>query len=269
MALITLTTDFGTVDGFVASMKGVILRLCPGAQIVDVTHEIPPHDVLRAAYVIDQAARWFPHNTIHVVVVDPGVGGDRRILLARLDDQIFVAPDNGVLTRVARRAKGRAFWSVTDRRYMLDPISHTFHGRDIFTPVAAYVADHTPLEKFGPRVQDILELPMPEPAVLAGPCIEGMVVYVDRFGNLMTNIEQDLLATTFGAGAAVCVQVADETVLGPLASYSEAAPGQLLSILNSAGLLELAIRDASAAVHLRADVGTRVLVEPARKEADV
>ena len=263
MQLITLTTDFGTADGFVASMKGVILRLCPEARVVDITHQIPPHDILRAAYVLDQSARWFPPNTIHAVVVDPGVGSDRRILLARLDTQYFVAPDNGVLTRVARNAVASAFWAITDPRFMLDPVSHTFHGRDIITPVAAHLANGVPVDQFGPRIDQIRQLPIPEPQVLPGPALAGMIVYVDRFGNLMSNIDRKLLAETFGPNGSVVVTIGEEVMRGLSTSYMEAVPGQVLAIINSADLLEIAIRDASAAVHLDADVGTRVQVAAA------
>ena len=261
MKLITLTTDFGTADGFVASMKGVLLRLCPEAKIVDITHEIPPQDVVRAAYVLEQSTRWFPRGTIHVVVVDPGVGTERNILIAELGNQTYIAPDNGVLTRVVRGTGPARFRIVTEPRFMLDPVSQTFHGRDIFTPVAAHVANKVPPKRFGPPVERIKLLDLPEPVVKPGPRIAGEVIYTDRFGNLMSNIDQTLLAGTFGPRAAVVVRIGDKTVRGLATTYSSGVAGDVIALINSARLLEIAVNGAKATRTLNLGVGEPVVVE--------
>ena len=261
MKLITLTTDFGTADGFVASMKGVLLRLCPEAKIVDITHEIPPQDVVRAAYVLEQSTRWFPRNTIHVVVVDPGVGTERKIIIAELGNQTYIAPDNGVLTRVVRGVSPAHFRAVTEPRFMLDPVSQTFHGRDIFTPVAAHVANNVPLKRFGQTVEQIALLDLPEPVAEPGVRITGQIIYTDRFGNLMSNIDQTLLNGTFGPRAAVVVRIGDKTIRGLVGTYSSGIAGDVIALINSARLLEIAVNGAKAAHALNLGVGEPIVIE--------
>ncbi len=246
MALITLTTDFGMRDAYVAQMKGVIASIAPLARVIDVTHEIPPFNVFHAAHVLRSLRGWFPPETIHVVVVDPGVGTDRRILLARTGGQFFLVPDNGVITFVHRDAAIEDLVVVEDRRYFLPRISTTFHGRDIFAPVAAHLASGVKPQRFG-RTTDRLELlPADLQLVTDRTCVTGRVVYVDRFGNLVTNISEKDLGPLLHRPQAVEVRI-NEIPIGPLRSaYAEAAPGRPLALIGSTGFLEIAVNQGSA-----------------------
>jgi len=241
MTLVTLTTDFGTQDGYVGAMKGVILARAPRAQIVDISHEVPREDVAAAAFALAQAAPHFPRGTIHVVVVDPGVGGVRHGVVVDAGAQLFVGPDNGVFELVAPAP--RAAWEITSRRLRRDPVSATFHGRDVFAPAAAALAAGAKPSSAGPEVALQGRLP-------GGP--PGKVIHVDRFGNLVT----DLRAATAGLRA---VKVAGRVVEWAR-TYSDVASGALLAYLGSAGTVEVAVRDGSAAALL--GVGRGAHVEP-------
>src|SRR5579871_3348094 len=188
--LITLTTDFGTVDHFVGTMKGVILSIAAPAQIVDITHEIRAFDILDGAFAIAQAYRYFPKKSIHVVVVDPGVGSTRRPLLAQVDGHYFVAPDNGVLSLVFSRGQAKVR-HITNQRYFLKPLSQTFHGRDVFAPVAAHLAAGIPAARFGPAISDFLHLDFNQPTRRDKGAWTGCVLKTDRFGNMITNFHID------------------------------------------------------------------------------
>ena len=198
MQIITLTTDFGTHDWFVGTMKGVILGIAPRAAIVDLTHEIPAGDIRAGAFALAAGFRFFPKGTVHVAVVDPGVGGARKAIAVQTSNYLFVGPDNGVLSLALAREKIKSVHSLGNANYFLRPISHTFHGRDIFAPVAAHLSRGTPMHKFGPARKDFIRLPWPQPRVRRG-CIEGEVVFIDRFGNAITNIENASLNAGLGA----------------------------------------------------------------------
>ncbi|MFW6133255.1 MAG: SAM hydrolase/SAM-dependent halogenase family protein, partial [Planctomycetota bacterium] len=205
--LVTLLTDFSTRDPYVAAMKGTLLRHCPRARIVDITHDIPPQDVLAAAFVLAEASRSFPDGTLHVVVVDPGVGTDRRILAGDLGGQKFLCPDNGVMSFVAASREQRELVVVSNTRYVPEPASRTFHGRDIFAPVAAAILNGVDLARLGPRPKAFTMLDVPRPSVqpvrpygrpdgrgeapapdASGEELVGQVLYVDHFGNLVSNL---------------------------------------------------------------------------------
>ena len=256
--VITLTTDFGVHDGYVAAMKGVILRIAPGVSLVDVSHDVAPQDVAGAAYLLAGVYRFFPPETVHLVVVDPGVGTQRRGLAVRADEQLFVAPDNGVLTPVLDAATRIAIVSLTNARYWLGEVSHTFHGRDIFAPVAAHLARGVPLEELGVSIGDPVRLGLPEPRVRGG-LVEGTVVWVDHFGNLVTNIPAGALPPD----ETYRVTVGHLTVTGLFTTYGQVRAGQPLALVGSHGYLEVAVREGSAAEMAGAGRGAMVRVEPA------
>ena len=268
--VVTLTTDFGTVDGYVAAMKGVMLGIAPRLTLVDVSHDVPPQDVPHGAFVLAEATRHFPVGAIHLAVVDPGVGGSRKPLLLVTPDARYVAPDNGLLTRVLARygsandpdapflspiraplpADCRAY-ELANPRYRLPDVSHTFHGRDVFAPAAAHLSSGVPPEEFGPPVAEVVWLNLPPPAA-SGGVIEGRVVHVDRFGNLITNIAFD-----DEAGRAV-VEMEGLRIQGLSRSYEDSAG--VLAIVGSHGTLEIAVRDSNAAHQFGLGVGASVRV---------
>jgi hypothetical protein len=245
--IITLTTDFGLKDPFVGAMKGVILGLAPGVQIVDITHDIPSYDVIEASIVVSEACRYFPAGTIHVVVIDPGVGSARRpiALIGKGKEaiQIFIAPDNGVLTLVSGSAVVR---HITNASLFRNPVSQTFHGRDIFAPIAARLASGTPIDSVGPTVTDL---------VTHSSFRNPTVLRVDKFGNLQTNLRRDQLGIGFA------IRVGGIEVRRVLSSYSEALPGEIFAIEGSAGLIELCLNQESAANRLNLRRGAEFEVE--------
>ena len=257
--IITLLTDFGVESTYPAQMKGVILGRCPGAVLVDLSHGVPAHDVHTAAFMLASAAPAFPPGTIHVVVVDPQVGSQRRFLAAEADGHTYIGPDNGVLTLVTRggllrgagEGKVRVF-SVENRAFFRTEVSSTVHGRDIFAPVAAAIADGVDVADMGPEIDSIEEFEVPLPKRDGGR-ITGQVLYVDPFGNLVTNIAGSMLA---GAGADIQVRIAGAVVRGVSRAYSDVPAGMLLAYIGSAGLLEVAVNRQSAATRLGAGIGT-------------
>lgn len=240
MALITLTTDFGLHDHYVGAMKGVILGIVPGAGIVDISHEIEPQNVRHAAFVLRHAFPWFPPCTIHVVVVDPGVGTRRRILLARYAGQFVLAPDNGILTWVHRDFEGEALFEVENRKYFHPQVSNTFHGRDIFAPVAAHLAAGAAPQSFGPRAESPELLSLPHRAEFHDNKLCGRIIHNDRFGNLITNIHQEQLELSNNSLPAWRARI-DGADVGPLRStFAEVAPNEIVVYVGSAGLVEVA-----------------------------
>jgi S-adenosylmethionine hydrolase len=254
--LITLTTDFGLTDPFVGIMKGVLATRAPGVPVVDVTHGVPPQDVVAGALVLQHATPWFPRGSVHVAVVDPGVGSARRALCIETADACFVGPDNGVLTLAAPAAARRRTVLLADDRFFLSRRSHTFDGRDVFAPVAAALATGTDAAALGPGCDDPIELELPQP-LLEARRGHGHVVYVDHFGNLVTNLPGDH-ASVRGAR---CVRVGEIAVGGVARTYADVAPGAPVALVNSWGLLEIAVRDGSARAKLGVGRGTAVTVE--------
>jgi hypothetical protein len=246
--IITLTTDFGSNDHFVGVMKGVILDIVPDAQIVDICHSVQAFDVLDGALTISQAYSYFPNRTVHVVVVDPGVGTARRPILASSDGYHFVAPDNGVLSLVYARESRMHVRHITAEHYFLQPVSNTFHARDIFAPVAAYLAKEVEALKFGEEVQEYVRFTAPKPKAADGSRLRGVVLKVDRFGNLITNITPQDAPMLFQAGASGFKIVAGSREITEIRSaYAEGAPGEVIGILGSMGFLEIAANRGSAA----------------------
>ena len=258
MTLVTLTTDFGTTDPFAGIMKGVIASLAPEARIVDLTHGIPPQDVLAGALVLRHAVPYFPPGTVHLAVVDPGVGGTRRPLCVETAHGLLVGPDNGLLSLAAPPGEVQRIIHLTEERFFLSPRSATFHGRDVFAPVAAGLATGLPPSSFGSAAVDMERLPLPAP-VRDGPSVRGEVIYVDRFGNLTSNVGEDILRTL--ERPVVSIAIGDVRLRGVAPSYSSVRPGEPVAVVNSWGLLEIAVRDGSARDRLGARVGETIVVE--------
>lgn len=258
-SIITLTTDFGAGSSYVAQMKGVILSIDPSIRLVDVTHDIPPQDIRQAAIVLEDVARWFPRGTIHICVVDPGVGTARRIALVDGGSQIFVAADNGVLSRVVAGADPLRAVAVSDPKYWLQPVSDTFHGRDIMAPVAAHVARGTPWASFGPPIERLESLAWPLPR-LANRRLEGTVISVDSFGNLVTNIDRALVLG-LGDPSVMRVHCGGRVIHGIVRTYAQSPAGTLVALFGSAERLEVALVQGHAGRQLGVGVDAAVIVE--------
>lgn len=258
MSLITLTTDFGTGSPYVAAMKGVILTINPAVTVVDLTHDIRPQDVRHGALILEDVAERFPADTIHVVVVDPGVGTDRAICYARIGQQSYVAPDNGLLSRLARRQTPALLVRVTEPAYWLQPVSATFHGRDIMAPVAAHLSLGLSPARLGPPLERLVDLDWPEPDRRPGQ-IDGQILMIDSFGNLITNVTVDMLLE-LPYGERTRVTIREEQIAGIFRTYGDRPAGTLVALVGSSGRLEVAIVGGSAAVTLRAGVGTPVTI---------
>jgi S-adenosylmethionine hydrolase len=252
--IITLTTDFGTRDSYVAAMKAVLLQNCPAARLIDITHDIPRHDILNGSINLERAVAAFPAGTIHLAVVDPGVGADRKILIANIHGQTIVCPDNGLIAWAWRRLDGGQTFELTWRP---PAPSSTFHGRDIMAPIAAQLANGRPVQDIASPFADPVFLdivPAPPSSLI------GRVIYLDAFGNATTNIPAD--ATRLAGARAIFVNGRN---VGPLrTTYSDVAPGEPLALIGSSGLLEIAAREDSAAVQLHIKVGNEVRLDPAR-----
>lgn len=248
-SLITLLTDFGTADGYVAEMKGALLSLAPAASVIDVTHDVPPHDVESGRLALARYWRRFPPGTVHIAVVDPGVGGARAALAVSSEERWLVGPDNGLLSPALLTRSARAV-SLTPPANA----SPTFHGRDMFAPVAAALACGATLDELGPAHDAPVVRRTPEPHRLADGQVSGEVITVDRFGNAVTNFVGARGGTVSVNGAALVVQ----------RSYESAAPGSVVAVCGSTGLIEIAVREGSAAERLGLRRGSRVLFRPAR-----
>jgi S-adenosyl-L-methionine hydrolase (adenosine-forming) len=259
--IITLTTDFGSNDHFVGAMKGVILDIVPDAQIVDICHAVQAFDVLDGALTISQAYSYFPNRTVHIVVVDPGVGTARRPIVASSDKYHFVAPDNGVLSLVYAREQRMHVRHITSEHYFLQPVSNTFHARDIFSPVAAYLAKEVDALKFGDEVDDYVRFSAPKPKAVDENRMRGVVLKVDRFGNLVTNITPQDAPFLFGsAGKAFKIVVGSREITEIRNAYAEGAPGEVVGILGSMGFLEIAANRGTAAQLTGAGKGSDVTI---------
>lgn len=266
--IITLTTDFGLVDAYIAAMKGVILSINPRVKLVDICHSIPPQNIREAAFIFSTANTFFPIGTIHLVVVDPGVGTARRAIILKTPTAFFVAPDNGVLSyaiepflasrddestelhQVELRAEAEVF-NITNPRFWHSPVSGTFHGRDIFGPVAAHLSLGVLPREFGKRLNTLTMLPLPHPVQDTDGSVIGHVIHIDSFGNLITDIKRAELAEQ-----AITVEVGNRLISGLSRTYSEG--DDLLVLMGSSGYLEVALKKGNAAHKLHARVGDTV-----------
>ena len=246
MSMITLTTDYGTYDYYTGALKGVILGIAPQVRIVDVTHEIEPHNIREAAFTLRQIWPWYRAGTVHLAVVDPGVGSDRRILLGKYVGCYLVAPDNGVVTLVHHDLPVEALHSVENPDFFLPSKSATFHGRDIMAPVAAYLSTGRDPAEFGPSIVDPVLLPDELEAVRTGKGLQGRVLHVDQFGTLVSNIRRGQVARLSGSQGAPEVWV-NGFALGPVrATYGDVSVGSPLALIGGADLLEIAINQGRA-----------------------
>lgn len=256
--IITLTTDFGLKDGYVAAMKGVILGICPEARIVDVTHLIPPQDIPAAAYVLESIRQAFPPETIHIVVVDPGVGTERKGIVVRVEDQVLVGPDNGLFSLALRSWVGVEAFYLEVRDYWRPEVSRTFHGRDVFAPVAAHCACGVPLERLGPAaVPEVSPWSVP---VKEGPdLLRGEVIAVDHFGNCVSNITAVDLGETPEPGEWTA-EISGRRDIPVLETYADVDPGTPVALMGSGGCLEIALNRGNAAKALGVQRGAWVWV---------
>ena len=275
-AIITLTTDFGLTDGYVAAMKGVILTVNPAANIIDICHSIKPQDIAQAAFILSTACQFFPPKTIHLVVVDPGVGTKRRAIILRTPSADFVAPDNGVLSYVIQQFSAKPIEGAANQQqlepgleavaitkpcFWRSPVSPTFHGRDIFAPVAARLSlGYSPID-FGETVTSLTILPLPRPYQAEDGSLVGHILHIDNFGNLITNIRRENLPPI---KQAITIKVGNQLIRGLSRTYGEGKG--LLTLLGSSGYLEVSLAGGSASVLLDMKVGNevRINVEPKR-----
>ena len=255
--IIALLTDFGGQDHYAGVMKGVILGICPDVTLVDISHDLPPHDMAFAAHELAATYRYYPAGTIFLVVVDPGVGTTRRGLAAEVGDRKFVAPDNGVLTSVFQETAPRKVVELTERRYARPTVSRTFEGRDRFAPAAAWLAKGTHLEAFGRTVTDYRMLDLPQPTLDNG-VLRGRVVRVDRFGNVVTNIDRRAYEKLAGNLASMQLTVGGRSIAHIVSTYADIAPGEIGALFGSTDHLECSAQAASAAERLGVTVGDPV-----------
>ncbi|MBS0207372.1 MAG: SAM-dependent chlorinase/fluorinase [Planctomycetes bacterium] len=256
--LITLTTDFGAESPYVAAMKGVILSHNRWARIVDLSHGIPPQDILAGALALDQASRWFPPGTIHVAVVDPGVGTARRIVCAEIAGQWYVGPDNGLFSCLAQRTRPTTIVAVEDRQFWLPQVSHTFHGRDIMAPVVARLSLGLDPLALGPRLESLVMLNRREVVVVPGKIV-GAVAAIDSFGNLITDIAGEALKDA-PTDERLQVECDEHQTTGLYQTYGDQPAMTLMALIGSSGFLELAIVEDSAAIMLGVKRGSKVTV---------
>jgi S-adenosylmethionine hydrolase len=257
MHLITLTTDFGTSDWFVGTMKGVMLGINPRARIVDVTHGVPAGDIRAGAFALAAGCKFFAKGTVHVAVVDPGVGSEREAIAIETERYFFVGPDNGVLSWALRSERIREVRALKNEKYFLPEVSKTFHGRDIFAPVAAHLSRGAAIEKLGPSKREFVRLDWPEPRT-KGRGMEGEVIYIDRFGNAITNLGADVL-NSFG-GRRLEVFAKGKRQCSVEDCYAAVHPGKPVAVLGSSGFLEIAVNQGSAGRKLGLIPGTKVSV---------
>lgn len=265
MSIITLLTDFGTDDVYVGVMKGVILSINPSAAVVDVCHYIDPQDLIEAAYLIKSSYRYFPKGTVHIIVVDPGVGGKRSIVAVKISGHTFLAPDNGVLTLLMDEGAVDTIVRVENAHYFLNSISRTFHGRDIFAPVGSHISKGVPIEELGPHldIQDLIRLNIPKPYISNKDELIGMIISVDRFGNCISNIEENCLNKFMKTGDEKRLEIKiGKTIVKNLSrSYTDVGSGCPLAIIGSFGYLEIALNCDNASRQLNVEKGDTITLK--------
>ena len=263
MPVISLMTDFGIKDGTVGVMKGVIWGICPAAQISDLSHMIQAQNIYEAAYIFARSIPYYPRNSIHVVVVDPGVGTKRRPMAARIGDWFYVGPDNGTITGLLERADIQGwsceFVELTQTKYWLSNISHVFHGRDIFSPVAAHLANGVGLHEVGIPITDPIRIDLPKPVKIEGGW-RGAVIHIDHFGNITSNIRVENLGDALDTKEKIIVQISDHEIKGMVNTFGERSPGELIALMGSTGNLGISIVNGNAAAGLGVKVGDEIVV---------
>ena len=258
-AIITLTTDYGLNDHLVGTLQGVILKINPEATIVDITHNVAPFDLLDGALAIGSAYSYFPARTIHVVVIDPGVGTERRPLLVSADNQYFVAPDNGVLSLIYERDPSAVVRHATAEHYYLQPVSKTFHGRDVFAPIAAWLTKGWQTASMGEEITDYKKFAMPKPKASDG-VVKGIVMRVDGFGNLITNFRVEDLPESALTNGEVKLQVGTHAVSRMVPTFASGNGGEAVAYVGSSGFVEIAVNKGNASRTLSIGRGTAVVL---------
>ena len=261
--LIVLTSDFGSTDSYVGVMKGVILNIAPFVRLIDLTHEVDPQNIKEAAFQLHTSVKYFPEGTIFLTVIDPGVGSNRDAIAFKTDDYYFVAPDNGVLSYIIRNFKIDGVYSLNNRKYHLSEVSSTFHGRDIFAPIAAHIANGVPLSELGKRVSqlNLITLPNPQCFLDSQNIWHGEVIHLDRFGNIVTSRDMktmkisDRFDETYSR---LTLETGEIRVKGLHNSFSEVATGSLAAYTGSSGYLEIAKRNGNAAYDYNIQIGDNV-----------
>ena len=264
MSVITLLTDFGTDDEYVGLMKGVILSVNPLATIVDLTHQINRHDIVQAAFTIHSGYHYFPEGTVHLIVIDPGVGTHRRLLALKLENHFFIAPDNGVLTLLLGEKNVSSLNLITNQNYFRPPISYTFHGRDVIAPVGAHITNGLEINELGPEIdlQKVIYLENLSARLTENGEIKGEVVAIDHFGNMITNINSEQLADCLQAAPRkkIRISIRSRVIEGLSETYASVSSNTPLALIGSRGYLEIAINKGNAAQHFSAEKGESVRV---------
>lgn len=255
--MIALLTDFGLQDPYVGIIKGIILRIHPKVRLVDITHQVPPQDIQYGMLCLKSAYRFFPQKTIFLAVVDPGVGSQRKPIIVQTHEYIGVGPDNGILSPLIQNVRSYRIYEITHDQYFLKPVSKTFHGRDIFAPVAAHLAKGRRPSHFGPRRASMEKFLIPKPKIQSRKAlIQGEIIHIDHFGNLITNIERHHIPRFEG----LRIKIKNHTINGLSQSYCQAKPKQRLALFNSMGHLEIALHQASASSFYKLTKGAKVYV---------
>lgn len=264
MSIITLLTDFGLNDEYAGTMKGVILSVNPSATIIDITHNIDPHDIIQAAFTIKSSYKFFPKGTVHVVIVDPGVGGSRAIIAIEMAGHIFLAPNNGILTLLVEEGNITEIIRVDNKKFFLKSVSRTFHGRDIFAPVSAYISSGIKINNTGTPINknELVKLSIPKPGISDKGELVGAIVSIDHFGNLITNIDSDCLRNFCRPDAEkkLEIKIDNSKIRGLSESYENSALNSPLVIIGSRGYLEIAINCGSAKKYFKAEKGDTIKV---------
>ncbi|UCD89780.1 MAG: SAM-dependent chlorinase/fluorinase [Desulfobacterales bacterium] len=262
MSIVTLLTDFGIEDAYVGTMKGVILSVNPSAVIIDITHHVEPQNIIQAAYIISSYYRYFPKKTVHIIVVDPGVGSDRDIIAVNARGNIFLAPDNGVLTLLIDEGKVDTIVRIENTRFFLKPVSQTFHGRDIFAPIGAHISKGIDIKALGPPLEqkDLVHFRISKPYVTAKGALVGEIVSVDRFGNCITNIDENCLAKLYRTAQDERLEIiiGDKRIHGVSHSYFNAEPQNPLAVMGSFGYLEIALNHGNARNYFNTKIGDTI-----------
>ena len=257
--IVTLTTDFGLADHFVGVLKAVILNINPEVQIVDISHNVNSYDIFDGAFTVAQSYRYFPSDTIHLVVVDPGVGTARRPIIARTMEYKFVAPDNGVLSLIYEREEALEVRHVTADHYFLNPVSNTFHGRDIFAPIVGWLSKGVELDKFGEAITDFAKFTPPKPKKVSDTLMKGVVLKVDKFGNLITNLSPRDVPQLFSENPPPFKIIINQQEISRLnLAYSVGKPSEVFAIVGSSGFLEICTNRGSAAKTLNVARGAEI-----------
>ncbi len=257
--VVTLLSDFGLRDQYVGCMKGVMLSLNPNLAFIDIGHLVPPQDVRSAAFILGQAYPCFSAGTIHVAVVDPGVGTDRRAIVVYAGAQFFVGPDNGIFSWVYDREESFTVYEITAEHYFRKPVSSTFHGRDIFAPVAGWISRNTPLQQIGPVCQDPVRFKLPELTRVRDALIQATVLAVDSFGNIVTNLKPEDVPAYAAPGTRACKMLMSQKEITAFRNtFGEGAAGEIFVVPGSTGFLEVVMRNGSAAAALNASPGTLI-----------